>query len=170
MAPQETSDLCFFYGTLMHPHVLFSVVKRNPNGKHPSSFENVTATAQDFKRFPIEGLPYPAMVRDAASPGVKGLVTSLTGLAEQTGRSKDEVVALLDEFEGNQYRRILVDVVYSSEDSSEVGRDATWRKFAGDNMVAKAWAYEFLHLDCLVRDKGDWSFERFVKEDLADYI
>ncbi|KAI9344367.1 hypothetical protein BDR26DRAFT_857688 [Obelidium mucronatum] len=199
----EPPTLLFFYGTLMHPHVLYSVIYNdysNNNSKHPSSFPNLSAVVKNYTRYPLRGLPYPAMTRNkesndqmsqdsgsvgggegggGRSSGVHGIVTRLDKLAALTGLSPDKIVQRLDEFEGAQYRRVLVDVesaLITTTVVTAANNDQntdTWESYCGGSRStnAKAWAYEWIDGDALlITDEGDWDYQGFVDTKLATYL
>ncbi|KAJ3081393.1 hypothetical protein HDU99_005809 [Rhizoclosmatium hyalinum] len=177
--------LLYFYGTLMHPHVLFAVLFGDSKIAHPQSFEHAAVLCKNHTRYPIHNIPYPAMIPDesAASAGVLGMVTSVHELAAQTGLSVDTIVQRLDRFEGSEYRRILVSVElavgrdgYGAADgygATSLVSETVWKKYAGDKDAVQAWAYEWIGGsgdDVLVKGKGDWDYDNFVKNKLSTYI
>ncbi|KAJ3026164.1 UNVERIFIED_CONTAM: hypothetical protein HDU68_006120, partial [Siphonaria sp. JEL0065] len=132
----------------------------------------------NYTRYPLYNLPYPAMTQGTeGSGGVHGSVTDVNELSQQTGIPTDKIVARLDEFEGNQYRRILVDVeavcgaAKCLAGCREKEKDGIWNKYSKDTTSVKAWAYEWIAGERhLIKDQGDWSYDEFVATKLASYL
>ncbi|MGZ3157630.1 MAG: gamma-glutamylcyclotransferase family protein [Burkholderiaceae bacterium] len=80
----------FTYGSLMFPQVWQRVVRGH--------YHSVNATVYGYARYAIAGETYPAMI-DQADASVTGVVYFDVD---------DEDVAVLDAFEGNDYRRECV--------------------------------------------------------------
>ncbi len=92
----------FVYGTLMWPQVL-----RTLTG---SSWVTEDAVLIGFKRCRIKGAVYPGIKKDSTS-SVKGKV--VRGLGEKE-------ILILDQFEGDAYERIRVQVKTGSNKEEEV--------------------------------------------------
>ncbi|KAJ3390643.1 hypothetical protein HDU84_007194 [Entophlyctis sp. JEL0112] len=144
----------------MHPAVLSIALEWPAQTALPKPIMYRQAVLKDYARFSIKNLPYPAMIpcvsAEATQPGctarnssVKGVVCDPRHLAELVGITVDEVVERLDLFEGNQYRRILVEV--------EVDENGQMRR-------APAHAYEWIvGTDELLLSAGDWSYVDFER-------
>ena len=85
----------FFYGTLIDPEVLYTVIRRPV-----ASADRRPALLRGFRRVYRRGADYPVLVPDG-SRAVEGIVVS--GLGQRD-------VALLGAFEGNEYRAHLLPV------------------------------------------------------------
>ncbi|KAI8614304.1 hypothetical protein BC830DRAFT_396770 [Chytriomyces sp. MP71] len=175
--------LLFFYGTLMHPHVLYSVLAGGSTVKHPESYEHVLVTAKGYIRYSVKGKPYPGMVKSDGS--VVGVVTDASWLATKAGISVDEVLKALDQFEGDSYLR--VDIQIGRSDGSlpsgysrlaDLARhpesgdsDSVWDKYANGSQTVTAAAYEWaMGLDGLSLGGGDWNYDHFVEKHLPTYL
>ena len=125
----------FVYGTLMVPEVMFTVCGHRGNGQ--------PATLIGYRRRRIIGETYPAIVR-CAGDRVRGIC--FEGLTAAQGR-------LLDNFEGNMYRRNQIRVhTAEGERSAETYVLALgYRALISD----EPWSLESFvatHLDAFVRD------------------
>ncbi|KAJ3229135.1 hypothetical protein HDU81_005633 [Chytriomyces hyalinus] len=171
-----TSTLLFFYGTLMHPHVLYSVICDTSKATHPTTFPHVKAAVPGFMRHPVRNKAYPAMVPSSSEHSVLGMVTDAESLSLATGISSSRIVELLDRFEGVQYRRVTVqfemleDDVVGVDGNDDKAANATFREgLKGGEM--RAAAYEWIAgVEGLEVGVGDWSYEEFVRTSLSGYL
>jgi gamma-glutamylcyclotransferase (GGCT)/AIG2-like uncharacterized protein YtfP len=124
----------FTYGSLMIPSVMAAVT-----GKH---FRVLKACLKDYARFKVEGECYPGIVykMGATTDGVVHCDVD------------DRSVKLLDDFEGELYKRISVWV--------EVDRNGT--------MSAATYVFAHEHLQLLSSEA--WDFEEFKKEHLQEFL
>ena len=139
----------FVYGSLQSSEVLQILLHRVPLRRR--------AQLKGYKRFAVPRRTYPGIAKVARGSGgggeeeeddgsavVNGLV--LLGLTERD-------VAILDEFEGEEYERITETVRLVEED-----RDI------------QAGAYAYLGYDPSSVQYADWSYEHFEKHHLSDFI
>ncbi len=128
-----TQGHCFAYGSLMCPDILARVIGRAVPGE--------AARLDGYRRLAVAGEEYPGLV-EAAGHSVTGvLYRDLDAAAWRR----------LDEFEGEEYERVRVDLLLA-------GRDAS-----------SAWVYlfrpEYRHR---LIDR-DWDFEAFRREGKARF-
>ena len=116
----------FTYGSLMFPRVWQRVVR--------GTYRSAPATVSDHARFAVTGQAYPGMV---ALPGaaVRGLVYFDVGAAD---------IALLDAFEGEAYRRDVVEAVLENGSPAAVGT--------------------YIHIDKSALSAAPWDPDRFQIE------
>jgi hypothetical protein len=90
----------FVYGTLRDPDLLAAVLGRRPDARNMAP-----AAAPGFRTVTYPGRPYPALLR---APGAAAEGTVLVGLTrlERT---------ILDAYEGEEYRRMLIPVIVEGE-------------------------------------------------------
>ncbi|GJN94198.1 hypothetical protein Rhopal_007272-T1 [Rhodotorula paludigena] len=145
----------FFYGTLVHAAVLSRVIG-NP-GEH---LETVDAILQDHVRLHVDGEDYPAVI--AADDGARLLNRPLTddeasvrGVLVQ-GLTDDDV-ALLDEFEGDEYTRspCTVTPIASSPAPSRTPLQAT----------VYLWTAPHSRLSPSI-----WTFEAFLRDSAHRWV
>jgi len=127
-------DRVFVYGTLLIPAVLQAVT-----GK---ILVSTAATLPGYGRYRLRGRVYPGIVQ-AAHRSVDGLVYH--------GVNR-HCLALLDAFEGDEYRRIRVLV-----------------KASGGKRIP-AYTYVIRPRYSRLLMKQDWGLEEFVKKDLKLYL
>lgn len=126
-------DRLFCYGTLCLPEIMQQVIRRKTSG--------VKAELQDYACYLVKGRHYPAAAPAAGS--------TLTGLL-YSGLSAREL-ALLDHYEGLEYRRLRVSVT------------------THDGKQAQAWVYVLRpHHSSRLTEKT-WSLEEFVKTQAENY-
>ncbi len=128
----------FTYGSLMFPEVWSRVVA--------GSYASMTATLAGHGRFAIQDELYPGMV-PAADASVRG-----TLYLDVAGDDLDR----LDRFEGDEYRRLAVDVLGAD---GVVRMAETYIYRAAERLLASEWhAGDFAmqrFLDTYCRDKLD---------------
>ncbi len=128
----------FTYGSLMFREVWTRVVR--------SDYRTLRGTVTEHARFAVRHADYPGMVPQAGArvDGVLYLDVD------------DEDLARLDRFEGEDYRRVLVDVV---ADDDVVRAAQTYLFSAGDRLLPEAWRAEAFamqrFIDTYCRDKLD---------------
>ncbi|KAI8829360.1 hypothetical protein BJ741DRAFT_669483 [Chytriomyces cf. hyalinus JEL632] len=177
MSEKPATTLLFFYGTLMHPHVLYSVICDTSKATHPSTFPHVKAAVPGFIRHPVRNKPYPAMV-PSTQHRVHGIVTDTETLSLATGISGSRIVELLDRFEGVQYRRVTVgfEVLEGSGESVDGNDDKAANALFREKLLAggelhTAAAYEWTAaMDALEVGVDDWSYEEFLRTRLSGYL
>lgn len=133
---QYMSHTCFFYGTLMAPRVLHGVIAS------AHSIETHAAVLAGFRRSRVRSAHYPAVVAHDGHSVQGAVVYNLT----------DADLRRLDQFEGDEYERRVVDVV----DSVTGG-------------VVQASVYVWI--DSLQRlEEADWDFGQFSAAHIDDFI
>ncbi|CAG8588569.1 15707_t:CDS:2 [Cetraspora pellucida] len=93
---------CFFYGTLIFPEVIKHVL--SVGGREKISVDlnsGAPAVLEGYKRFQVRGAWYPAIVKGHENDETKGVLFK--------GLTYNDVLKL-DNFEGDQYKRIDVKV------------------------------------------------------------
>lgn len=127
------SNHCFTYGSLMCESIMTAVT-----GTHHAY---QPALLKGYRRGPVRGETYPGMVplEGAQVEGVLYLDVS------------DEGCARLDDFEGDEYRRVAVQV-----------------SLAGGS-VLPAWAYELKPEYAHRLAAEDWDFEEFLRTGKARF-
>ncbi|TPX64038.1 hypothetical protein CcCBS67573_g08517 [Chytriomyces confervae] len=177
MSEKTATTLLFFYGTLMHPHVLYSVICDTSKATHPSTFPHAKAAVPGFIRHPVRNKPYPAMV-PSSEHRVHGIVTDTESLSLATGIPSSRIVELLDRFEGVQYRRVTVgfevleELGESVDGNDDKAANALFREslLAGGEMHTAA-AYEWTAgMDALEVGVEGWSYDEFVRTRLSGYL
>ncbi|NBO11280.1 MAG: gamma-glutamylcyclotransferase [Betaproteobacteria bacterium] len=132
------SSHCFSYGSLMFPEVMQAVAAQH-------ALQSLAARLSGWQRYAIRDASYPAARPGQADSSIDGrLWLNLNAVAWQR----------LDAFEGEAYRRVLVEV-RSLEDSGREGR-------------YEAWIYEFLNPGLLL--DRDWDPEHFRDQHLRNFF
>jgi gamma-glutamylcyclotransferase (GGCT)/AIG2-like uncharacterized protein YtfP len=108
----------FAYGTLQFPPVLDALLGRRPR--------LTPARADGWRAAPLVARPYPGLVRDPSATAVGVVVSGLT---------PDEW-ALLDAFEGEFYRLVLVDV---GTGTAEPTGTSTYMWLSADEVLPGTW-------------------------------
>jgi gamma-glutamylcyclotransferase (GGCT)/AIG2-like uncharacterized protein YtfP len=124
----------FTYGSLMIPSVMAAVT-----GKH---FQVMKACLKEYARFKVKGESYPGIVykTGAATGGVVHCDVD------------DPSLKLLDDFEGELYKRISVQI--------EVDQNGP--------LIAEAYVISPEHLHLLSSEP--WDFDEFKKEHLHEFL
>ena len=124
----------FTYGSLMIPSVMAAAT-----GKH---FQVMKACLKEYARFKVKGESYPGIVykTGAATDGVVHCEVD------------DLSLKLLDDFEGDLYKRISVRV--------EVDQNGP--------LIAETYIFAREHLQLLSSEL--WDFEEFKKENLQGFL
>jgi len=124
----------FTYGSLMIPSVMAAVTGKN--------FHMLKACLKEYARFKVKGESYPGIVykTDAATDGVVHCDVD------------DLSLKLLDDFEGDRYKRLSVRV--------EVDRNGP--------LNAETYIFSPQHLHLLSSEQ--WDFEKFQKEHLQEFL
>jgi gamma-glutamylcyclotransferase (GGCT)/AIG2-like uncharacterized protein YtfP len=126
----------FTYGSLMFPEVWARVVK--------GDYRSVRGALRDHARFAVRDQDYPGMV---AQPGAR--VDGVLYLDVE-----DADLARLDHFEGDDYRRLTVDV---AGDDGVVRVAQTYLYGAVDRLLSDAWQVDTFamqrFIDTYCRDK-----------------
>ncbi|KAK4056380.1 hypothetical protein OIO90_002523 [Microbotryomycetes sp. JL221] len=144
-----TTHNLFFYGTLVHPAILARVI--GSDGAHLVTSD---AILPDHTRHHVKGEDYPAVV--TANEGKLVMGRNLTETEARVQGSlvrglTEQDVALLDEFEGNEYKRVAVNV------SLEAG--------------AQAPAEVYVWTDPLSRlEQSLWTFQDFLRESAHRWV
>lgn len=120
----------FCYGTLMAPALFEKISGVSAVGE--------AATLPGYRRYQLQGKPYPAVVRCPESE-VQGCLYHGLGAGQ---------LRRLDKYEGEWYRRTLVNV-----------------RCADNNMV-KAWCYVIRGFHAGKLGQQDWSLEEFLRQHL----
>ncbi|KAG5368669.1 hypothetical protein CJU90_0888 [Yarrowia sp. C11] len=130
----------FFYGTLTRPEVLGRVIANS--FKVPDYVKVSPGTLSDHVRYHVKNRDYPGVIAKSGS-SVKGTVAfNLT----------DSDVAKLDAFEGEDYKRVAVDV---EVDGKKVPASLYLWIGGEDRLEDKEW-----DVDVFVKEKMDsWLFE-----------
>ena len=124
----------FCYGTLQSPLVMKAVTGQAFSGKE--------ATLYNWARYRVRGSEYPGIIQQPDSV-VTGKV--YWGLDE-------EAMEKLDQFEGDKYERVLVQVTLA------------------DGSLEEAYAYA-IREDCQKMLSADpWDFDRFLQNGLEKFI
>ncbi|KAK9475231.1 uncharacterized protein V1510DRAFT_410408 [Dipodascopsis tothii] len=135
MASEDTSLRAIFcYGTLMSP----DVTKRVLSGCRYSSFSDLVftdGTLHGYKRHALSDEMYPAIISSEGSSVLGKLVRNITR----------EQLQYLDQFEGSEYKREVVDVCVQGEDAP-----------------SKAYCYIWVDdIDRLLPE--DWNYQSFIR-------
>ncbi|ORX97535.1 hypothetical protein K493DRAFT_336516 [Basidiobolus meristosporus CBS 931.73] len=138
----------FVYGTLMSPEVISRVIATL---QCSTGLSRLTFRPASLK---VLGAQYPAIVQSKLD-SVEGIVVS--GLSQ-------EDIALLDLYEGEQYRRVSVQVETAVKYGSELlgTPDVPSEHLAVETYV---WAHGLQGLSHL-----DWNFQDFVNESLKKWL
>lgn len=129
----ETRAL-FCYGTLQSPLVMKAVTGRAYEGKE--------ATLHNWARYRVRGSEYPGITKQADAMVTGKLYWDLD----------EEAVGKLDNFEGEKYERVLVQVTMADGSSEE------------------AFVYAIRN-DCRKMLSNDpWDFDRFLQNGLEKFI
>ncbi len=124
----------FCYGTLQSPLVMKAVTGRSYNGQE--------AVLHNWARFRVRGSEYPGIIRKEES-SVSGKV--YWDLDESTMEE-------LDEFEGEKYERVIVQVAMA------------------DGTFMEAWAYAIKDECKKLLSDDPWDFDRFMQYGLEKFI
>ncbi|ORY56810.1 pyridoxal phosphate-dependent transferase [Leucosporidium creatinivorum] len=138
----------FFYGTLVHPSILARVIGND--GAHLTTDD---AILEGHTRHHVVGEDYPAVVAASAGKAIMGReLTAEEGRVQGSLVSglTDKDVALLDEFEGNEYTRSSVTVTLSSETAQ------------GEVYL---WSDPLSRLSASI-----WTFEEFLRESAHRWV
>jgi gamma-glutamylcyclotransferase (GGCT)/AIG2-like uncharacterized protein YtfP len=130
----EGARCIFVYGSLQSTEVLRILLRRVPLRKK--------AHLKNYRRFAIPNRTYPGVGKDG-SGGVSGVV--LLGLTEDD-------VAILDEFEGDEYVRVEETVRLEEE-----GKDI------------RAGLYAYLSYNPSIHN-SEWSYDYFEKHHMNEFI
>jgi gamma-glutamylcyclotransferase (GGCT)/AIG2-like uncharacterized protein YtfP len=123
----------FVYGTLQHPPLLGRLIGRVP--------EMTPAELPRHRAAPLTGRVYPGLLRDDGATAAGRLLLDVA----------DDEVAVLDAFEGPEYRRAAVVATTSGGDvPCEV-----WLLTGPSSRLALP---------------GSWSFERFLADDVSAFL
>jgi len=127
------SKHCFSYGSLMFPDVMHAVAAQK-------GMRSVPAKLKGWQRFRIRDHTYPAACRSTAAASILGILWF---------DLSDSAWKRLDEFEGEVYRRVNVEV------ESESG-------------IHSAWVYEYLRPELLLAE--DWDELAFQRQHAASFF
>eukprot|EP00894_Picocystis_sp_ML_P004884 jgi/Pico_ML_1/55401/g1091.t1 len=130
-----TTTRMFAYGTLLVDQVVEALLQR--------PVERKPAVLQDYKRFRIKGKPYPAIVQWKGGK-VEGSVFDVD----------QKEMKLLDIYEGDDYDRIVAEVMARDESGSEVA------------LPTQVYAYPELTEEM----DGEWDPEDFNEHHLGEYV
>ncbi|KAF5367492.1 hypothetical protein D9758_003740 [Tetrapyrgos nigripes] len=161
----------FFYGTLMHPKILLTVI--NNDGKH---LRITPAILLNYTRHRVKRCEYPGIVPfergrklfdrelDQDERSVRG--TLVTGLTEGD-------LDYLDQFEGSEYNRVRVDVHPLGElldiSNHSIEDDSTYLPPVPppirnpDDLSRPVQADTYVYIDSFNLEPKLWSFEDFVR-------
>ncbi len=123
----------FFYGTLMCSEV-YEAITGKP-------LETKPATLCHFKIYSLQNRVYPGIIPSRDSE-VKGQLASVD----------NKTLDLLDDFEGEEYTRTLV------EATSSTGN------------IIKSWAYVLKESHHSLAEAEGWDYEKFLKVHLENYL
>lgn len=127
-------DRVFVYGTLMIPEVMTAVT-----GKY---FNTSASVLRDYTR---------RSLRDRVYPGIrKSMHASVQGYVYQ--KVDGHSLALLDAFEGEEFRRIRVNVTIAG----------------GKRQPAYAYVIRARYVKLMMLE--DWDLQRFMERDLKQYL
>ena len=124
----------FIYGTLLDDEVLSAVL-----GHDCRSIQSVEAEAPFMRILKVAHVDYPCLLEGQDSDVADGAL--LTGFS-------DDDIAKLDQFEGENYKRMALDVI-------------------SENRLVKTWAYQPL---IALETDGIWSFDRWSKEGRTAFL
>jgi gamma-glutamylcyclotransferase (GGCT)/AIG2-like uncharacterized protein YtfP len=124
----------FCYGTLQSPLVMKAVTGQSYDGRE--------AILSNWARFRVQGSEYPGIIRKEEA-SVTGKV--YWGLDEAT-------MSQLDEFEGDKYERVVVEVSLA------------------DGTKTDAWAYAIKDECKKLLSDDPWDFDRFMQYGLEKFI
>eukprot|EP00890_Picochlorum_soloecismus_P000008 jgi/Picsp_1/1007/NSC_04491-R1_aig2-like family protein len=130
----------FVYGTLMYPEILEVLLHRVP--------ESTRARVQGYKRYGLKKFVFPAVVEDPSSQ-VEGIL--LTGLS-------DREMVILDEYEGEEYRREVANVTRLLDDKAD-------DEFPKEQAIIYIWRDEYAYLL-----NGDWDKDGFESKHFDGYL
>lgn len=168
----------FVYGTLCSPQVMQVLLNRPII---PPSIRMIPATLYGHARYPVQGYHFPGTIAtpDHLTNCVSGLlVQGLTELEEQ----------LLDYFEGDEYEKVMVDVVVEdveelrrldggggdNDDDHDDPKDNTQRSTTTPSPTVPAQVYLWKNpiegeLDLLLKGQS-WEYAKFEKDHLEEYL
>ncbi|CAG8588132.1 4433_t:CDS:2, partial [Dentiscutata heterogama] len=98
----STDFSCFLYGTLIFPEVIGRIL--SDGGKEKITVDlnsGAPAVLKGYKRYQVHGAWYPAIIKSNENDETKGVFLK--------GLSYNDILKL-DDFEGDQYKRIDVKV------------------------------------------------------------
>jgi len=168
--PHSKASPIFVYGTMMSPMML-SWILTGDAANHLRLYDYVQllpARLYGYKRVPVKGSEYPALIPAPSTSAVDGLLVS---------RQTSNGFGRLDDFAADNYRRTSVQCHYikraTKGEEAQGGKEGKDGKAVevGWEVVARDRAVD---ADTYVWDGGcekldvdkDWSFEEFEKEKL----
>ncbi|KAG9015085.1 hypothetical protein FRB94_004204 [Tulasnella sp. JGI-2019a] len=173
--PSAEGNSAFFYGTLMHPAILRRVIAND--GGH---LQICPAVLFSHTRLHIQHCDYPAVV--SADVGQKVMGNKALDPDEKTVRGvvarglSAQDVALLDVFEGDEYRRKPVSVIqissWSSLNDAKTSEILSKSSILPDPSSArKVPAFVYIWDNPIERlAPRIWSYDLFVKEKLGRWL
>ena len=135
----EGTTHLFTYGTLMSELLLNSVLSNSVlSSKQSQKLKRMDGILRDYKRFCVKNQEYPAIIYSTESV-VRGIIYELP----------KSYLEFLDLYEGKEYKRILLTVENSKENSKE-------------NL--DAWAYVWIDSNDELIDR-EWDFDKFIRKE-----
>lgn len=135
----------FVYGTLMAEELLSGLFSHSADRTHhPPSYTRKPAVLHGYRRVPVRYAAYPAIIPGMPSDQVDGYMISPISLDQWE---------LLDEFEGDQYRREMVRVVLPESAEQVPAQAYVWGE-----------SPEWLKLD------EKWDYSHFRESQLGAWI
>ncbi|CAG8455097.1 21254_t:CDS:2 [Dentiscutata erythropus] len=140
----STDFSCFLYGTLIFPEVIGRILSNGGKEKITVDLNSgAPAVLKGYKRYQVRGAWYPAIIKSNENDEAKGVFLK--------GLSYNDILKL-DDFEGDQYKRMDVKV------------------FVGDSLdPIPAQTYVWIDSANLLDDK-DWDSTEFKKKFDMDMI
>ncbi|KAJ3094569.1 hypothetical protein HDU97_007899 [Phlyctochytrium planicorne] len=127
----------FAYGSLMAMPVFKRVVQRSPDYPPPRTAKGIL---RNYKRWTVRNQWYPACTEDHGS-SIEGVLIELETRLD---------LIKLDQFEGNEYKRVMVDVETKAD---------------GWPSTCQAYVYTWRLGPETLEDK-EWSLDDFIKKDM----
>lgn len=149
----------FFYGTLMSPTVLHSVLQVQTHT--PTTHTVTPAILPSHARHRVKSAPYPGIIPTSPEHSVRGtLVSNLT----------DADMKRLDAFEGDEYERRkvrvrLVQVPLKDDGVAETrvkGEEGVEREVEAETYIWIAGVDQL--------EDGEWDFDQFVKDNMGTFL
>lgn len=155
--PKPENNTAFFYGTLMAPQVLHRVCHGSMNPSNPLYATHTLtirpAILHSFRRHRVKNADYPAIIPRSDSTVRGALVTGL----------RDTDIFRLDTFEGDEYRRDVVQAKVLTAVGDEKGEGNK----EGESVEAET--YVWVVGEQRLED-AEWDFAEFQRKKLRRWI